>query len=384
MRFPENSPTRDYSADTMPLLNAKIAVCDDDSAVVRQLSEALTAAGFSSIRGITDPRQVLGVFTSFAPDLIVLDVHMRYLDGIWVIRQLSTRGQESIPVPIMCVTNDQSREIKHKALAAGAREFLTKPCDPDEFILRVKMLLSPHFTCLALQRRISSLEAEVLKRRQEMETVEEEVLERLTRAACHFDAVTTAHAERVGQLAGELADALGASRQYVALLKKAAYVHDVGKIGIPGTILNKAGALDSEERERVGFHTLIGAELLSGGRSKALQLAEEVALYHHERWDGTGYCGLRGDEIPLSARITAVADAYDALTHDRPYRKGIPAADAWDLIAAESGKQFDPEVVSALGRLLEDLPDVGHAERELLNSRGCLPAGRNHPTDILP
>jgi putative two-component system response regulator len=141
---------------------------------------------------------------------------------------------------------------------------------------------------------------------------------------------------------------MGLPDEEVHLIRHAAPLHDIGKIGIPDAILQKPGKLTDEEFEEMKCHTTIGVAILSGSRSRVLQLAEEIALYHHERWDGDGYMGLAGDAIPLAARIVTVADTFDAITHGRPYRQAVSADEALIEIHLESGKQFDPKVVRAL------------------------------------
>ncbi|MGH7481861.1 MAG: HD-GYP domain-containing protein, partial [Longimicrobiales bacterium] len=163
-------------------------------------------------------------------------------------------------------------------------------------------------------------------------------------------------------LAAYLAEALGLARDAVELIRVAAPLHDVGKIGIPDSILLKPGKLEREEFEIMKTHTTIGAGILSGSRSRLLQLSEEIALYHHERWDGNGYAGLAGHDIPIAARVVAVADVFDALSHARPYRPAWPIEKAIGEIRAEGGQHFDPDVVGAFmdlhGELIESGPDV--------------------------
>jgi putative two-component system response regulator len=175
-----------------------------------------------------------------------------------------------------------------------------------------------------------------------------EMLERLTRAAECRDDDTGQHTRRVGELAHALAGAVGLPRTAAHLLRRAAPLHDVGKIGIRDAILLKPGPLDAEELEVMRGHTLLGAQLLSRGRSRMVRAAEQVALSHHESWDGSGYPrGLVGESIPLSARIGSLADFYDALTHDRPYRRALPRPEVLRMIEEERGRRFDPRVVDA-------------------------------------
>ncbi len=201
------------------------------------------------------------------------------------------------------------------------------------------------------------LERTVRERTRELEEARVETLQRLAFAAEYRDEGTYLHTERVGRVAALLAAAIGMSEQEVGLIRRAAPLHDIGKIGVPDPILLKEGSLDQRERGLMRGHALVGAKILSGSRSTVLQLAEEIALTHHERWDGGGYPrGLVGDEIPPSGRLVAIADVFDALTHSRPYHHdSLPIGEAMALIAKGAGSQFDPEMVAAFTELDREL-----------------------------
>lgn len=197
------------------------------------------------------------------------------------------------------------------------------------------------------------LESKVQERTQALEDAQFEVLDRLARAAEHRDDETGEHVKRVARMAAALAQDLGLGLEDVKLIRRASPLHDVGKIGIPDGILLKPGALTQEEFQIVRTHTTIGGNILSGGKSRLVQAAQEVALTHHERWDGTGYpAGLMAEEIPLFGRIVAVADVYDALTSRRPYKQIWTSAEALSEIRNQSGTQFDPQIVRSLERIL--------------------------------
>lgn len=182
----------------------------------------------------------------------------------------------------------------------------------------------------------------------ELEDARVEVVERLARAAEFRDDDTGQHLRRVGELSGALAARIGLPATEVEIVRRAAPLHDVGKIGIPDAILLKPGPLLPHEEEVMRTHPLLGARILSGGASALIQAAEQIALSHHERWDGCGYpWRIAGEEIPLPARIVALVDFFDALTHDRPYRRAWKRAQVLELIAEESGTRFDPEVAAA-------------------------------------
>ncbi|MFY9587943.1 MAG: HD domain-containing phosphohydrolase [Actinomycetota bacterium] len=331
------------------LLRARVLIVDDEPANVTLLHKILTRAGMDNLKEVTDPRQVLPLFQSFEPDLILLDLNMPHIDGFAVMRQLSTRPY----VPILVLTADITSEAKQRALAAGAKDFLVKPFDPVEVLLRIENLLESRFLHVRLQNQNVELEERVRARTHELEVARLEILDRLAIAAEYRDDETRDHTRRVGQNAMLVARELGLSDDTAEMLGRAAPLHDLGKIGIPDAIRLKPGKLSIPEYEVMKTHTTIGASILAGVRSPLLQLAEEIALTHHERWDGAGYARLEGKAIPLAGRIVAVVDAFDALTHDRAYKPAWPIDEALDEIRRSSGTQFDPEVVMAFLSAIE-------------------------------
>ncbi len=329
--------------------NARILIVDDQEANVRLLERILQQAGYANLKGITDPRLVLPLFAGFRPDLILLDLHMPHADGFAVMEELRPRIPEDAYLPILVLTADITPEAKQRALSGGARDFLTKPFDATEVILRIRNLLQTRFLHLQLQNQNQILEEKVRERTQELEEARLEILERLALAAEFRDDDTGQHTHRVGETSALLARALRFPDARVELVRRAAPLHDVGKIGIPDLILLKPGKLTSQEYEVMKTHTTIGARMLSGSRFPLLQLAAEIALSHHERRDGAGFPrGLKGEAIPIEARIVAVADAFDAMTYDRPYRKALPASEAWEILSDGAGTQWDARVVEAL------------------------------------
>jgi putative two-component system response regulator len=334
------------------LYQAHILIVDDQRPNVRLLERVLEQAGYTTTRGTTDPREVAELFDEFQPDLLLLDLHMPHMDGYTVMEALKTRIPTGGYFPILVVTADITPEAKRRALSAGARDFLSKPFDTTEVLLRIKNLLETRFLHLELQNQNQALEAKVRERTYELEQTQIEILRRLAQAAEFRDDDTGQHTQRVGRLAALLAQDLGLPDQQVELMRLAAPLHDLGKIGIPDHILLKPGRFSADEYEQMKSHTAIGARILSGGRYPLLRMAEEIAYTHHERWDGSGYpLGLAGEDIPLTGRIVAVADAFDALTHARPYKHAWPIKEALVEIARQSGEKFDPCVVAALLRL---------------------------------
>ena len=339
------------------LRDARILLVDDHEANVRLLERILLQAGYTNLRRTTDPRQVLPLFAEGQPDLIVLDLHMPHLDGFAVLEQLRPLIPAGTYLPILVLTADITRDAKQRALAMGARDFLTKPLDHAEVLLRIKNLLETRFLHRALRAQNQQLEQRVRERTRSLEAAQMEILERLARAAEYRDDDTGEHTERVGRIAALLARALGLREAEVELVRRAAPLHDVGKIGIPDEILLKPGKLTDAEFAQMQTHTTIGVKILSGSRFPILQLAAEVALTHHERWDGSGYPhGLAREAIPLPGRIVAVVDVFDALTHERPYKAAWPVAAAVAELRRQRGRQFDPNVVTAFLALQAEHP----------------------------
>jgi putative two-component system response regulator len=340
--------------NTEGLGQARILVVDDEESNIALIKHILSAVGLDDVFATTDPRQALSLFTECKPDLVVLDLIMPYLDGYKLLRQLGSRVPEGSYLPLLVITGDGTPETRQKVLAAGAKDFLTKPFDAIEVVLRIKNLLETRVLYLRLEDHNRELEQRVGERTRELEETQTEILERLAAAAEYRDEGTGLHTRRVGKLSALLARMIGLGDGQSQLIRKAAVLHDLGKISVPDTILGKPGQLLAEEFDMVRPHTTVGAGILSGSRSRLLQLAEEIALYHHERWDGAGYSRLAGESIPLPARIVALADAFDVITHDRPYRSALPIADAVAEIQRESGKQFEPRLVDALLALLRE------------------------------
>jgi putative two-component system response regulator len=342
--------------------NARLLVVDDEVANVEVLIRTLTRAGFTRVESTSDSREVASLYVQHRPDLILLDLHMPHLDGLDVMDQLNEIAEASY-LPILILSGDLTPEARREALSRGAKDFVNKPFQADELLLRIKTLLETRILYIQIQSQNQLLEAKVRERTRELVEAQIEIIERLAIAAEFRDDNTGQHTQRVGQMSALVARQLGLPDSQVSLIARGAPLHDVGKIGVPDTILLKMGKLTTEEFEVVKTHTAIGARILSGGKFPLLRLAEEIAFTHHERWDGNGYAGIRGADIALAGRIVAVADVFDALTQQRPYKPAWPVGDAIGEIDRQRGKQFDPDVVDAFLRVIDNSPDAPPQKR---------------------
>jgi cyclic di-GMP phosphodiesterase len=334
------------------LTTARVLIIDDQPSNTALLEGILQEEDFTSYRSLTDSREALPAFIDYVPDLILLDLQMPFFNGYEVMKQLRACISPSDFLPILVLTADITPEAKRRALTEGALDFLTKPFDATEVSLRIKNLLQTRSLHLRIQGQNQLLDQKINERTAELEATQIEILERLALAAEYRDDDTGEHTKRVGRTSARIAEALGWSAAEVELIGRAAPLHDVGKISISDLILLKPGKLTPEEFENMKTHTTVGAKMLSGGRFPLLQLAEQIALTHHERWDGSGYIGLRQEAIPIAGRIVTVADVFDALTSERPYKKAWTVNEALEEIQHQSGRQFDPRVVEAFMKVV--------------------------------
>ena len=336
------------------LKSARILIVDDEEPNVRLLERMLTKVGYESLTTTTDSREACRLFQELEPDLVLLDLNMPHLDGFEVMAAIRADLGGPRHLPVLVLTGDSDPDIQSRALLAGARDFVAKPFSMTEALLRIGRLLETNLLHRQLKDHNDNLQAKVRERTEALENAKVEILNRLARAAEYRDDITGRHAERVGIISALIAEALGDSLDDVELIRRAAPLHDVGKIAVPDSILMKPGPLTTEEFEVIKSHTTIGAEILSGSEFPVLQLAEVIAMAHHERWAGGGYPrGLQGEDIPLVGRIVAVADVYDSITNERPYKKASTPERAAELIRVDRGQHFDPRVVDAFLDLLQ-------------------------------
>ncbi|MEX1186802.1 MAG: HD domain-containing phosphohydrolase [Gemmatimonadaceae bacterium] len=329
------------------LRNARMLVVDDEPMNLQLLRHILEPAGYVHLRQTSDAREVATIAAEFHPDIVLTDLMMPHVSGLEVLRIVRSLNG-SPPVPVLILTSDHSHTTMREALEAGASDLLAKPFSPAEVRLRVRNLLEMRFLHLELQRQNEVLDQRVRERTRALDAARLETLERLAHASEYRDDKTGEHARRVGTMSALLGEVLGVGDGMVEIFRRAAPLHDIGKIGVPDAILLKPSGLTAEEIAVMRTHTTIGARILSGSEFHLLRTAEEIALSHHERWDGQGYPrGLAGSAIPIVGRIVAVADTYDALVHDRTYKRAWSVEEAFEELEAQRGRQFDPELVDA-------------------------------------
>lgn len=332
-----------------------VLVVDDSAENIIVFSGILS--GEYRVKAAKSGIKALDIAISSIPDIILLDIMMPEMDGYEVCRRLKEDPRtRSIPVIFVSAMGEASDEARGFEL--GAVDYITKPVSRPIVLARVKNHLQLHD-----QNR--SLEEKVRQRTAELDKSRLEIIRRLGRAAEYRDNETGMHVIRMSYYSCILARGLGMGDGEIDLLLNATPMHDIGKIGIPDSILLKPGRLNEQERRIMQKHPEIGAEIIGVHDSPLLQLARTVALTHHEKWDGTGYpAGLEGENIPLPGRIVAIADVFDALTTQRPYKEAWPVEKAVELITSESGKHFDPELVLIFIENLSKILDVKieHAE----------------------
>ncbi len=327
-------------------MDRKILIIDDEPVNLKLVERLLEQFGYQNMLSISDPRKAVSAFEDYQPDLILLDLNMPYLDGFEVMAQLQALNHPLLP-PIIILTAQHSREYLHRALEAGARDFLTKPFDGHELRMRVRNMLDAHLAHRMVADQARVLEQMVAQRTEELRRTQLQIVQRLGMAAEYRDEDTGNHILRMSHYSQLLAQKYGWSEKDCHLMLHASPMHDVGKIGIADKILLKPGRLDAEEMAIMQQHAEIGARLLEGDSSPLMVMAHEIALTHHEKWDGSGYPrGLSGTQIPESGRIVALADVFDALTSPRPYKKAWSIEDALNLIKENSGKHFEPRLVT--------------------------------------
>ncbi len=343
----------------------KILVVDDEVRNLRLMEAMLMPLGYEVILA-GDGEEALEKVREIPPDVILLDVMMPRMDGFEVARRLK-EDEETTIIPIVMVTALREVSDRVKALEVGADDFLSKPVERTELRARVQSLVKVKAYNDHMRDYQKELEAEVARRteqlRQAFEKIKAASLEtifRLSRAAEYKDEDTGAHIQRMSHYAATVARKMGLDESTVETILYASPMHDVGKIGIPDHILLKPGKLNLDDWEIMKQHTIIGGKILEGSEAGFIELAEVIALTHHEKWDGSGYPEeLKGSEIPLAGRIVALADVFDALTSKRPYRRlPFSVEESFDIIKEGQGSHFDPEVMDAFFAVTDEILSI--------------------------
>ena len=295
------------------------------------------------------------------PDLVLLDIMMPEMDGFEVCTRLKSQPLTK-NIPVIFLTAKITVQDEIKGLELGAVDYITKPLSPPVLRMRIK-------TQLALYDQNQALEEKVNIRTKELQDTRLQVIQRLGRAAEFKDNETGLHIIRMSNYSQILALAIGLSKEEGELILNAAPMHDVGKIGIPDNILLKPGKLTASEWEIMQQHPQMGADIIRLDDSELLSAAKTIALSHHEKWNGCGYpAGLKGEQIHLYARIVAVADVFDALTSERPYKKAWAVEETLNLLQSESGKHFEPKLISSFLKMMPEILQI-KAKYEEKNGR---------------
>ena len=321
--------------------NGLIQVVDDNERNINICREILEMADFRVVAA-ENGRMGLEMARSLSPDVILLDIMMPVMDGMEMLGRLrEDRALQHIPVLMLTARNTTEDVVR--ALNHGANDYLTKPFAEEELEARVNTLFRMKKAEDGIREQNNILEQRIIERTAELEATRLEIVRRLGMAAEYRDNETGDHIIRMSKMCMKLGQLYGLDKEHQELLLNASPMHDVGKISIPDAILLKPGKLTAEEWEVMTGHTIHGARLLDGHDSPLMRMARDIALTHHEKWNGSGYpAGLRGEEIPLEGRIVAIADVFDSLTSKRPYKDAYPFSVAFDIIEQDRGEHFDP------------------------------------------
>jgi two-component system response regulator RpfG len=343
----------------------KVLIVDDESTgrtilakIIQQAEEEVSIAAFDN------PLEALQWLDDNHPDLIITDYRMPEINGVELIKQIRSKASCQ-DIPIMMITVVSEKSVRYDALEAGATAFLTRPIDQIECRTSCRNLLKLHEQQTIIQDRADWLARKVEVATQQIVSREHETLLRLAKAGEYRDEVTGFHVVRMAKYSHEIAQALGLSGKECDEIEYAAPMHDIGKIGIPDNILLKPGKFEPHEWQVMQQHTVIGHSILSNSQSRYIQTGSIIALNHHERFDGSGYPnGISGKDIPLVARIVAVADVYDALVSPRPYKQAWEVKDAEDYLHKHAGTQFDPICVEAFFERLDNIASIHKTYRD--------------------
>lgn len=339
--------------------DVKLLLIDDNAFNLEVIHGTLESAGYEQLTSVSNPLKLSSILGESSFDLILLDINMPIMDGFGVLSLIQQMYAEYERPPVIMLTAQDDTKNRIKAFDAGASDYITKPFNRKELLKRVALHIDNWVMKQKLLAEKQTLEEKVRERTLDMEEAQFEIVYRLGRASEYRDNETGNHVRRVSLMAEAIARAAGYDDDFCRLIQAASPMHDVGKIGISDLIMLKPGSFTDEEFSVMKNHVVIGGEILENSKSKILQLAYEITLTHHEKYNGKGYPkGLVGEEIPISGRIVAIADVFDALTSERPYKKAWPIDKAVALIVREKGEHFDPVLVDAFVSVIPEVEKI--------------------------
>ena len=338
------------------IYKAKILIVDDQEANVLLLDYLLKSAGYVDVTSTTDSRKVVELYRTHRYDLIILDLNLPHYSGFEVMQALK-EFEVGGYLPVLALTADPAHKIR--ALDAGAKDFISKPFDNVEMLTRIHNMLEVRILYRTLHNYNEELEERVEARTEDLRESYREAIYTMTAAAEHKDEETGLHIQRIGLYCHALAEQMGLDSTFRENILYASPMHDIGKIGIPDHILLKPGPHTPEEWEIMKSHTTLGARILANKQSPYLRMGAEIALNHHERWDGSGYPnGLRGEAIPLSARIMNICDIYDALRSKRPYKAAFSHDQALHILRNGDGRTRPEHIDPVVRRAFESCHEL--------------------------
>ncbi len=334
-----------------------ILVAEDEAIALKRSKYFLEKWGHSVIT-VQNGLEALEEFLSSKIDLVITDWMMPEMDGLELVRHIRSRTETPFAYVILLTSREDKKDIV-EALESGVDDYIIKPFDPAELQARVNVGVRMVSMERSLMEFRTSLEKIVRKQTSAIRQTQEETIIRLMSALELRDKETHGHVQRMRMFSMMLAEAVGWPKVRVNDLRLAAPMHDIGKIGIPDTILRKTGKLSEEEFEIVKSHTIVSSKILKDSKFSMIQMAHDIALYHHEWWDGNGYpYGLAGEDIPQAARIVALVDVYDALSHDRFYRKASPEEEVLKIMKEGREIQFDPYLYDLFLDILPNFKEI--------------------------
>jgi putative two-component system response regulator len=359
---------------------ADILVVDDDPGVQGMMRRILMRSGYN-VLSAEGGQAALEKIAGQLPDLIVLDLSMPGIDGFEVATHLKSKP-ETQKIPILLITGLDTSKNHVKALDIGVNDFLSKTAQPEEILARIRSHLKIKQLNDELSDYRESLEQMVALRTLQLKDASFEVIWRLTAASEYRDNETGAHIKRMSHYSAAIARKMGLAKKTVETVLYGAPMHDIGKIGIPDRILLKPGKLNDDEWEIMKQHPVIGANILKGSKIGFVRMGATIAKTHHEKWDGSGYPrGLKAKQIPLAGRIVALADVFDALTSERPYKKAFSIEKAYEIIEQGRGRHFDPAVVAAFFSIQDEILELKERyQDEKQNQLFCLDHMSNEGT----